>query len=307
LPGKIISASRRSDIPAFYSRWFLRRLEEGYCEWIHPFTGKVGRVSLRPEDCLAIVFWTRNPEPLFPALRDLESCGHLPCFHFTVTGYPKPLESHNPELALSLRRLRELALRVGPESVIWRYDPIVVSSKTPLAFHLEQFASIARGLEGATRRVYFSFVDRYGKTRQQFERLSREHGIEFPEPDARERRDLVLRLRDAAAQHGMTLYACCEDELVGEGVEKGRCIDLEWIRRLRTDVRERPPRRPTRQQCGCTESVDIGAYDTCAFGCCYCYATRSREAALTRLREHDPDDSILWRPQRLRPRPSGGE
>jgi hypothetical protein len=307
LARKIISASRRSDIPAFYSRWFLRRLEEGYCEWIHPFTGKTGRVSLRPEDCLALVFWTRNPAPLFPALRDLRSSGHFPFFHFTVTGYPKPLESHNPELALSLRRLRELAERVGPESVIWRYDPIVVSSRTPVAFHLEQFASLARGLEGATRRVYFSFVDLYGKTRQNFERLSRQHGIGFLEPDALERRNLVLRLRDLAVRHGMTLHACCEDELVGEGVEQGRCIDLEWIRRLRPEVRERLQRRPSRQQCGCTESVDIGAYDTCAFGCCYCYATRSREAALARLREHDPDDSILWRPQRMRPRrPNGG-
>jgi len=300
LPGKIISASRRSDIPAFYSRWFLRRLEEGYCDWIHPFTGKLERVSLLPEDCLSIVLWTRNPAPLFPALRDLLSSGHFPCFHFTVTGYPKPLESHCPEMALSLRRLRELAERVGPESVIWRYDPIVVSSQTPLAFHLEQFAAIARGLEGAIRRVYFSFVDRYGKTRQSFERLSRQHGIGFHEPSELERKNLVLRLRDAAARHGMTLYACCEDELVGEGVEKGRCIDLGWIRRLRPDVHERLRRRPSREQCGCTESVDIGAYDTCAFGCCYCYATRSREAALARLREHDPDDTLLYRPRRMR-------
>ncbi len=304
---KIISASRRSDIPAFYSRWFLRRLEEGYCEWVHPFTGKVGRVSLRPEDCLAIVFWTRNPEPLLPALPDLLSAGHVPCFHFTATGYPKPLESHNPELPRSVRRLRTLAERIGPEAVIWRYDPIVVSSRTPLAFHLEHFASIARDLEGATRRVYFSFVDCYGKTRQNFERLRRQHGIEFPKPDIRERRELVLRLRDEAARRGMTLHACCEAQLVEEGVETGRCIDLAWIRELRPDVDERPPRRPTRDQCGCTESVDIGAYDTCAFGCRYCYATRSREAALGRLREHDPDDSMLWRPPRLRGRPSGGE
>ena len=105
----------------------------------------------------------------------------------------------------------------------------------------------------------------------------------------------------------MTLYACCEDELVGEGVEKGRCVDLEWIRRLRPEVDEQPKRRPTREQCGCTESVDVGAYDTCVFGCCYCYATKSREAALARLREHDPDDTLLYRPRRMRPRNEGGE
>ncbi len=307
MPRKIISASRRCDIPAFYSRWLLRRLEEGYCEWIHPFTGRLERVSLRPEDCLAIVLWTRNPAPLLPALSDLLSSGHLPCFHFTLTGYPSPLESHNPEPTLSLARLRELAERLGPESVIWRYDPIVVSSLTPVAFHLEQFASIARGLEGAIRRVYFSFVDDYGKTRQSFERLRREHGIRFHELGLQEKRKLVQRLCDVASRHGMKLHACCEDELVGDGVEKGRCIDLAWIRRLRPGLRERPRRRATRAQCGCTESVDIGAYDTCAFGCCYCYATRSRDAALARLREHDPEDTLLWRPQRMRPRSGSGQ
>jgi len=300
LPRKIISASRRSDIAAFYSRWLLRRLEQGYCDWIHPFTGRLERVSLLPQDCLAIVFWTRNPAPLLPALADLSASGHVPFFHVTLTGYPKPLESHNPGLDLSLRRLCELAGRVGPESIVWRYDPIVVSSFTPVTFHLEQFASLAQRLEGAIQRVYFSFVDAYGKTRQNFERLSREYGVSFLDPDVLERKNLVWRLRDIAARHGMTLHACCEDELVGEGVEKGRCIDLEAIRRLRPDVREPLRRRPTREQCGCTESVDIGAYDTCAFGCSYCYATRSREAALARLREHDPDDSLLWRPRRLR-------
>jgi hypothetical protein len=270
---------------------------------VHPFTGRLERVSLLPEDCLCIVLWTRNPAPLLPALPDLLASGHFLLFQFTVTGYPKPLESDNPELSLSLRRLRDLAERIGPESVIWRYDPIVVSSRTPMAFHLERFASIARGLEGAVRSVYFSFVDLYGKTRANFERLNQKHGIEFLEPDAVERRNLVLRLRDSAVRHGMTLHACCEDELVGEGVEKGRCIDLEWIRRVRSDVDEQLKRRPTREQCGCTESVDIGTYDTCAFGCSYCYATRTREAALVRLRDHDPNDTLLWRPPRIRPGP----
>jgi hypothetical protein len=302
LPRRIISASRRSDIPAFYSRWLLRRLEEGYCEWIHPFTGKLQRVSLRPEDCIAIVFWTRNPAPLLPALPDLLASGHVPCFHVTLTGYPKPLESHNPGLQASLERLRALSERLGPDAVVWRYDPIVLSSCTPAAFHLERFASIARALEGATQRVFFSFVDLYGKTRQSFEQVGREHGVRFHDPDAGERKNLVLRLRDIAARHGMTLHACCEDEMVGAGVEKGRCVDLERIRRLRPEVPERLPRRPTRKQCGCSESVDIGAYDTCAFGCCYCYATRSRDAALARLRDHDPADTLLWRPPRMRQR-----
>ncbi len=300
---RIISASRRSDIAAFYSRWFLHRLEEGFCEWIHPFGGRLQRVSLRPEDCLALVFWTRNPAPLFPALRDLDAAGYFYYFHFSLTGYPKPLETHNPDLDVSVRRFRELADRIGAEKIIWRYDPIVISSATPHAFHLERFASIAERLEGATRRVYFSFVDPYGKTRRNFERVEREHGIRFADPDVSERRELVLRLSDIASSRGMTLFACCEDEFVSlDGVEKGRCVDLDRIRALQQtcDVPEKIERSPTRAQCGCTRSVDIGAYDTCVFGCTYCYATRSREIALARLREHDPHDTLLWRPPRLR-------
>jgi hypothetical protein len=300
VPRKIISASRRSDIPAFYSRWFLRRLEAGYCEWLHPFSGKLERVSLLPEDCLAIVFWTRNPAPLFPLLREIRASGHLTCFHVTLTGYPKPLESHNPGMEVSIERLRSLVERVGSESVTWRYDPIVVSSCTPEAFHLERFESIARSLDGLIRRVYCSFVDRYGKTQRNFERVSRQYGVAFPDVDVAAERTLALRLRDIADRHGMVLHACCEDDLVDAGLEKGRCVDLDLIRKLRTDVCETLKRRPTREQCGCTESVDIGAYDTCAFGCAYCYATRSRDIALTRLREHDPADTLLWRPPRLR-------
>jgi hypothetical protein len=315
VPRKIISASRRSDIPAFYSRWLLRRLEEGVCDWIHPFTGRVERVSLRPEDCLALILWTRNPAPLLPALGDLDAAGHLTCFQVTLTGYPEVLESHSPGLEASLRRLRDLAERVGPERVTWRYDPIVSSSCTPAAFHLERFAAIARGIQGTVRHVTFSFVDAYGKTRRNFERLSREQGVRFFEPSPDERRNLVLRLRDTATRHGMQLTACCEDDLLEEGVmagveqgvkqgvKKAHCIDGDLIRELRTDVSEPLRRRPTRRQCGCTESVDIGAYDTCIFGCAYCYATQSRGAALTRLREHDPTDTLLWRPPRLRSGP----
>lgn len=297
---RIISASRRSDIPAFYSRWFLRRLEAGYCEWLHPFTGKLQRVSLLPEDCLAIVFWTRNPEPLFPALREIRAAGHVSCFQFTITGYPKPLESHNPEMEASIRRLHRLVDRVGGEAVTWRYDPILLSSCTPVAFHLERFASIASRLEGVIHRVYFSFVDCYGKTRRNFERIRRQHGVEFVDVDVAAKHELALRLRDIAHRYGMLLHACCEDELVGTGIEKGHCVDLDLIRKLRTDVCEGLARRPTRPQCGCTESVDIGAYDTCVFGCSYCYATRNREVALARMREHDPDDTIVWRPPHAR-------
>ena len=292
---RIISASRRTDIPAFYSRWLLRRLEEGFCEWIRPFGGGVARTSLRAEDCLAMVFWTRNPAPLLPALGDIRAAGHFFYFQFTVTGYPRELESHTPPLEAALKSFRDLADQVGPEAVIWRYDPIILSDRTPPEFHLENFGRIAQALEGATTQAYFSFVDLYGKTRRGFEAASLRAGIAFRKPDPPEQRDLVLRLRDLAARRGMDLFACCEDALVdpAEGILKGRCVDLDLVRRLRPDALEDLKRQPTREECGCSASTDIGAYDTCPFGCMYCYATRSREAVLDRTKKHDPSGTLL--------------
>lgn len=296
---RIISASRRTDIPAFYARWFLRRIEAGFAEWIRPFGGGIDRVSLRPEDTLAIVFWTRNPAPLLPALGDLRAAGYVFYVLFTITGYPKALESHGLPLDLSIRRLRDLAARAGPERVIWRYDPIVVSTATPPAYHLARFDEIAGAIEGATARAVISFADFYGKTRAGFDRASMEHGITFRDPGREERREIALQLRDIAARRWMSLSACCEDDLVGEGIGKAHCVDIDIVRSLLPDggIDEGTfARRPTREGCGCTESIDIGAYDTCPAGCIYCYATRSRAAALARLREHDPADAMLWRP-----------
>jgi hypothetical protein len=297
---RIISASRRTDVPAFYSRWLLRRLEAGFCEWVHPFGGGVRRVSLLPSDVVGIVFWTRNPGPLLPALEGLGKAGYAMYFHVTITGYPRDLETHGPPLRAAIRRFRELSDRVGPDAVTWRYDPVVLSSVTPREAHLSRFEEIATELRGGTRSVYVSFVDLYGKTRSQFARLEAERGVRFVDPGEAERADLTLRLRDLAGRNDMTLHACCEDALVGDGIEKGRCVDVERFRALRRGIPESLERRPTRDECGCTESVDIGAYDTCPFGCAYCYATRSREAALGRLREHDPADTLLWRPPRMR-------
>jgi hypothetical protein len=301
---KIVSASRRTDIPALYSRWLLRRIEAGSCEWIAPFGGRLCEVSLRPEDVLALVFWTRNPSPLLPALGDLRSAGYSFYFHFTITGYPREVEVRAPPLGAGLRAFRAAAEKVGPEALIWRYDPVLLGTgEFAPARHLERFREIAPQIRGATREVYFSFSDFYGKTRKNLDAASIETGIAFRDPDRTERREIALRLRDIAASNGMSLHACCEDALVdpAEGILKGHCVDIDKVRRLRPDAKEDLKRRPTRKECGCTESVDIGAYDTCIFGCAYCYATRSRAAALARARHHDPDDTLLWRPPSLSP------
>ena len=298
---KIISISRRTDIPAFYSRWLRRRFEEGYCHWLNPFGGQVYRMSLRPEDVLALVFWTRNPRPLVPYLADLAERGYYAYFHISINGYPPEIETHNPPLNAAVAAFRQTAALLSPDLVHWRYDPIVLSDRTPFEYHVQRFDHISRALAGATRRCYFAFANFYAKTERSLRRVERDHGLTVERNTPREeQRRLVHALRDIAAARGITLYACCEHEWVGDGIAASRCIDLETIRRLRGDAELALAKAPTRDDCGCVAAADIGAYDTCLFGCAYCYATNSRTAALARHAAHDPHDSILWRPERLR-------
>ena len=296
---KIISASRRTDIPAFYSKWFINRIRAGFCHWVNPFSRQVYRVSLQPENCLAIVFWTRNPQPLLAHLDFLTDRGYCFYFHFTMIGYPKAIESSNPPLSVSIDTFKQLSQRLSADRLQWRYDPIVLSDLTPPSFHLQQFDFLSRHLEGYTRRCYFSVVDFYGKTERNLGKVAQKYNVKFDRPCLEEKRQLLQQLHDIAAARGIKLYSCCDDNLAGESIEKAHCIDIDIVRMLRPDRESRLKAAPTRQDCGCVESVDIGAYETCVFGCSYCYATNSRDTALKRMRDHDPDDSILWRPPTL--------
>ncbi|MBI2864239.1 MAG: DUF1848 domain-containing protein [Chloroflexi bacterium] len=296
---RIISASRRTDIPAFYSKWLLGRLRAGFCHWRSPYGGQIHRVSLLPADCLAIVFWTRNPRPLLPTLKSLHEAGYRFYFQFTINGYPRAIETHNPPAEDAIHTFQRLTEVISPELVIWRYDPILLGLATSEAYHLERFDQLSRQLEGYARRCVFSFVDFYGKTERNLKGVEQELGA-FQRPSANEQRSLAHQLRDIGLSRGITLYSCCEQALVGEGIEQAHCVDADMIAKLRPDLQLRLKSAPTRRDCGCFESTDIGAYDTCAFGCAYCYATSSRTLALDRLRSHDPADSILWRPPSLR-------
>jgi hypothetical protein len=296
---EIISASRRTDVPAFHARWFLNRIRAGYCHWVHPYTGRVRRVSLVPDDVLAIVFWTRNPGPLLRSLPALREAGYTMLFQFTITGFGPPVESHNPKVERSLNHFESLSRRLGPGAVLWRYDPIVLSSKLTAQGHRQRFARLARRLEGLTRRCTFSFVDLYGKTRRNLGRIETSTGEAFHDPASEEKEALAGQLSEIATRHGMTFLSCCDDSLVGQGVGKSRCVDPDAVATVRETPLPSLPPRPTRPDCGCVRSVDIGTYDTCAFGCAYCYAVSSREAAVRRIARADPDDSLLWRPPSL--------
>jgi hypothetical protein len=293
----IISASRRTDIPAFYATWFMHRVRAGFCIVPNPFNAnQVSRVSLRPEDVDAIVFWTRNPRPLLPALDELDARGYCYYFQFTLLDNPRQLDPRTPPVAAAVATFRRLADRIGPGRVIWRYDPIVLSSLTDAHFHRERYAWIAAQLRGYTARSVISVVDVYRKAARRLQALTTQ-GVTFPDrpPETLPGfADLVRGLAAAAQENSMEIVSCAEEiDLTGYGVRPGKCIDDELLARvfgLQLALRKDPGQRAA---CGCVASRDIGMYDSCLFGCQYCYATSSFARAAANYAAHDPEAPSL--------------
>jgi hypothetical protein len=298
----IISASRRTDIPAFYAEWMVRRLKEGYCTVANPFNrNQVTRISLKPEDVDAIVFWTRNPRPLIPYLDELNSRGYRYYFQFTILAYPRELDPRCPAAATTVEMCRDLAERLGPKRVIWRYDPIVFTGMTPPAFHEENFQRLAESLSGHTRRVVVSIVDMYRKIEKRLKKLDGTPTGIRP-CDATELEGLMRRLAALAGENGMDIVSCAEEiDLRPFGILPGKCVDDRVIAEaFGIDVpKTKDPAQ--RNACGCIASRDIGMYESCVFGCQYCYATKSFDEARVNFGSHDPKSpSVLGWHEALR-------
>lgn len=289
----VISVSRRTDIPAFYTEWFMRRIRAGFAQYCNPFGGQIYQVSLAPEDVLALVFWSRNYRPLLPHLAELDQHGYGAYFHFTITGFGPPLEPYAPPVHEMIDVVKTLAERYSPKHVLWRFDPLILSHQTTGAYLLSQFESLARQLSGYTERCYVSFVDFYGKTTRNLQALTAQ-GVQCYEPEPEEQLTLIRQIVAIANTYRVGIYACCETGLLAvPGVQQAHCVDAALLHELfpQKDWSLKPA--PTREGCGCFASRDIGAYDTCVYGCAYCYANTSHQKALSHLKRHDPDQPML--------------
>lgn len=291
----IISASRRTDVPAFYSAWFMNRVREEFCLVPNPFNAKqISRLSLASEDVDAVVFWTKDFRPMLEHVGELEERKIRFYVQYTVTGYDRTLENHVPELEQRIDTFRATSQRLAPWRVVWRYDPLVSSNRTDVPFHRETFRRLANALQGHTERVVVSVVDIYKKTERQFRALEKE-GFHFQREPLENAgfRQLLRELTDIATQHGMEIYSCAEPKPLAElGIAPGRCIDSELIQRL-GGIATIKKDKGQRAACLCHQSRDIGVVDTCLHGCRYCYSTRSHELAMRRYQEHDPTSSML--------------
>jgi hypothetical protein len=288
----IISASYKTDIPAFYGPWFEARLAAGYADVANPYGGKPFRVPLTPDVAEGFVFWTRNVAPFLGILDDLAARKRPFVVQMTVTGYPRALERSVIETEAAIARIRMLSARFGSRSVVWRYDPVLMTEVTDTDFHRARFSELAAALRGAVDEVTLSFATIYRKTGANLARLARERGIAWRDPSDEEKRALLSDLAAIALEAGITPTLCAQPELLVQPLTAASCIDA---RRL-SDVagREIGARiKGNRPGCVCAESRDIGAYDSCPHGCVYCYAVGRQETAKRKHGAHDPAAPFL--------------
>lgn len=298
----IISASRRTDIPCFYSEWLMNRIRKGFCYVPNPLypTQKTNPVSLKPEDVEIIVFWTRDPEPLIKYLPELDRLGYRYYFQYTLLGYPSEIDSKSPSLGQAIKTFCKLSDRIGKEKVIWRYDPILFSTITDYQWHRRQIKRIANRLKSKTERLVISFIDPYRKTIRRLKEETKNNFRLLPGAfDPESYKELAGWIAKEMRKIDVEVVTCSESaDLSSYGIGKGKCIDDELISRIlrRKIIYKKDPAQ--RDLCGCTTSKDIGATNTCILGCKYCYAIDNTEVALKNFKEHDVDypSMVKWYP-----------
>lgn len=290
----IISASRRTDIPAFYSPWFLDRVRQGFLLTRNPFNAhQVSRISLCPEDVDAIIFWTRNAEKIIGHLPELDDRGFKYYFQYTITGYPRSLEKSVPSPHLAIETFKLLSDRIGSGRVIWRYDPILASNLVEIDEHKRLFSKIAALLHGKTKRVVVSFADFYKKTERNLKAVEGLHYSDILQ-DGNNAFELARELAEIAKQYGMEIQSCAEAiDLSSAGIKHGKCIDDDLLKSEFGLFLDGAKDKGQREECGCIKSVDIGQYNTCAHGCTYCYATFNQTSVAKNKKLHDPQSPFL--------------
>jgi hypothetical protein len=289
---RIISVSRRTDIPAFYADWFMHRLKDGFAGVVNPFGGQKYIISLKREDVIAFVFWSKNFTPFLENLRIIDRLGYKFYFNYTVTAMPPVFES-NLDKQAAIAALKQLSREYSPRHINWRFDPIIISDVCGRDFYVRGFEKLASEFEGVVKRCYFSFVVEYDKVKRNFAELTKQKAVKIIDCSYDLKIELANELAEIARQYGIEMFSCCGDYLVNEKIKKAHCIDGAIIEQLFSPGGFPYSDKPTRKQCGCTESTDIGAYDTCPHGCVYCYANANKQKAFEVAARHETGSAFL--------------
>ncbi len=280
----ILSASRRTDLPAFYGEWLENRLREGRVLAPNPYNPhQVRDLRFTPEDIDCVVFWTKNAGPFLPRLPRIREMGYPFYFQHTLTPYGPELEPGLPDKRQVLSFMRRIGETYGPDSLVWRYDPILTRGKWTAERHLEAFGQLCRGMEGAAGRCIISFLDIYARMERGFSPVS---------PEDVEK--LAAGIGKIAEEYRLPVSACCEEgDFSRWGIGKSACIDPALAEKAAGRPVPTQKDRNQREGCGCAASVDIGMYGACRHGCRYCYASGGKRLRSSR---HDPDHPQLLLP-----------
>lgn len=284
----ILSVSRRTDIPNYYSGWFLNRLREGFLCVRNPMNPRqVSRIELSPKVIDCIVFWTKNPAPMLERLGELSPYPYY--FQFTLTGYGRDVEPGVPHKRENMiPAFWQLSKTIGSNRVVWRYDPILFTSVYTVEYHLEAFSQIAEALRGYTKRCVISFVDRYARNSKGMKRLGA-YDLEQPALES-----FSGQLADVANKNGMTVSSCAEVmDLSHCGIHHSSCIDRQLLEEIIGCPLKVGKDKNQRPECGCVESIEVGTYDTCRNGCLYCYANSSQRQVDRVSQSYDPLSPLL--------------
>ena len=284
----ILSASRRTDIPAFYSRWFYKRIEEGYLLVRNPMNAKqISRVVLNPDIVDCIVFWTKNPEPFMKNIDKINRYKYY--FQFTLNPYDDSIEKNVPDKEHLIDIFVKLSGLIGKDKVIWRYDPILLTNKIDKEYHYKWFNYLIERLHKYTDKCIISFLDLYSKT----ERNTKSLGI-IP-MGTNDMREIAFNFSLTAQKYNIPVETCAERiDLSDMGIKRGKCIDDKMISKIiGCDIAVEKD-KAQREECGCVKSIDIGAYNTCRHNCVYCYANFNEATVKRNFSLHDPDSPLLY-------------
>ena len=285
----IISASRRTDIPAYYSEWFVNRIKDKYLYVRNPMNiHQIGKINLNTSVVDGIVFWTKNPIPIIDKLEFFKDYTYY--FQFTLTSYGPEIEQGLPSKNKALiPAFCDLSKKIGKERVIWRYDPIFFNDTYTMDYHKKYFRIMASKIGNYTEKCTVSFLDLYRNTIRNIQ----PYGIRILSKE--EQIELMAEFVKIAKEYGFYIDTCAEEIDLSEfGINHACCIDkerFESIGKYTLDVKKDANQRG---MCGCVESIDIGTYNTCKNGCVYCYANYSKNTVNRQIRYHDPNSPLLF-------------
>jgi len=283
----IISASRRTDIPAFYSEWFFNRIKDGFTLVRNPMNPTVeSRINLSPDVVDGIVFWTKNPKPMLDRLDELRDYPYY--FQFTLTPYDNDVEKNLPPKNEIIDTFKELSDKIGANRVIWRYDPTLINDKYTLGHHIENFAEMAKKLKGYTSKCVISFVDYYRSIANNIKELDLK---EITDDDMTY---IANNFSAIANENGVKINTCAETiDLSEYDIGHSKCVDDSIFTEITGYSYNTNKDKNQRLACGCVSSIDIGVYNTCLNGCKYCYANHSAKQVKRNFALYDVNSPLL--------------